>query len=1082
MSSKLTIYKASAGSGKTYTLTRDYLKLIFNPYTSFKNILAVTFTNKATNEMRERILKAIYDLANGNDSGYKEVLCNEYKLTESQLKEKAQRILNQMLNQYGHFKISTIDSFFQQIIKSVAYELDLTNGFTLELDDARILDEAVATIINNFDAKTAEGKWMLKAVEESVDQGKSWKIDYSLGEFAKKIFRQDVDFDDDNQQGTSEDRLANIVEYKKELEKIIADFTSKFLQRVQELKKIYDESGFTENDFKNKSRGVASVIKKFTTSKKVQDIGELNKTAIKARNSIEEWSADTNMQQQITTIGLYSAYVNVCSLFDYENIVAPNTASVILSQLNNYAFVERISSLRRKICSEQNLFLLSSAMPFLEKMIDKSDAPFIYERVGYKLKNFMIDEFQDTSTSNWNNFLPLMINGLSESDSLIVGDVKQAIYRWRGGDWNLLDNQVQTDLRMFNIDVQNLEYNWRSDRNVILFNNWFLEHLKNNLQGIIDENVLVGRYEDKYSDIFRRTYDNLSQKIPPKKVDNDGFVSIDILDDKNNKDSFVQTWLITQIDRLIELGYKPGDIAILVRTKRQAARIAQHLANAQITYPEKASNYIFVSNESVKLGYSKALRLIVAAIEFLINPNDKLVKSTFVWQYFFVTQSAEMAAKMIQQVDFTGSSDEVLALMPQPFVDLKDKYKQLDIVQLCSKLIRIFFGLSHQIQQADIPYLNEFEDRVHTFNERYGSNLQQFVEWWKQKGNSTDISMNEEQNAIQVMTIHKSKGLEFKSVLFPYTDFNEQKGKDIKLVKVTQAPFDKFSPMPVQFSSKLEQTIFKKEYYEEQFMQNIDNLNVFYVAFTRAVKDLRICHTAITKSDPKKEITTSLSINDAINTALNDIECNAEISALAQYDKENNRFTFGIEKPYQSTITDVDAIEVEKMHPCKNHAKITIKCHSEEFFTGVDFDKERNINTGNLYHKIFEKVKYTADVEKAVKLAVTEGLVNEKEEADFVKRISKFVDKQPQWFDSKWEVLTEQSVMLETGEIKRPDRILESDTELIVIDYKFTNKRNEIYNKQVRSYIDVLQQLTSKKVKGYLWYVWPNEAVEVVVE
>lgn len=1076
--SKLKICKASAGSGKTHKLTGEYLNLVFDDKISFRNVLAVTFTNKATAEMRERILRAIHELSQGKPSDYEKELCDRFGFSRGELQKKATRLLNQMLNQYSYFKISTIDSFFQQIIKSVAYELNLENGFTLEIDDNAVIEMAVSQMIDSIasdsdsDAERVNS-WIMQAVSEKIADGKAWNVQKDIVDFAKSAFNK-VGISAFN--GSDGDRLNGFDKYKAELTEI----RKSYIKEINELgSKAVDEMGrlgLTVDSFSHKGNG--GIGQFFVRCSAMKDLSKLSVGVYvnEANENIDKCISGKKKEEQVSLIAQSQLPRYLAGLVELLTVgsVKPLSAEAALKYVNGYALVANVANEQRKICDEQNMFLLSWTMPFLSKMIGDSDAPFIYEKIGYSLRHFMIDEFQDTSTLNWENLFPLVNNGLSEGhDSLIVGDVKQAIYRWRAGDWNLLDNKVQ---RQFGPELaweETLDYNWRSCRNVVTFNNWCFKSIYNLISAEIRAKIEANDYKPQYLETLDRTYGGLQQKIPARNENSGGHVSIDFLDAKKSDEyaEMIGEWLVGQIDRLSELGFQPGDMAILVRTNSQATGVANILACAQSENPAVASRYRFVSNESVLLGNSQALRLLISAMQFLLTPDKVHVKAQLIWLYFAKTQGLKTASEKIQQIDFDGDAQLVWEQMPAEFRAIRDSYVQLDIVQLCSRLIQIFFGLGHQVDASDSPFLNEFEDRVQTFSERNGSNLQQFIDWWSNIGFGQTITMNDRQNAIQILSIHKSKGLEFKAVLLPYTNFSEKSG-DIIWCATDKEPFCKFSPVPVSKNKGLAQTYFRDSYFEEEFMRTIDNLNLLYVAFTRASVDMRACSMVM---DCK-----AVSIENIFNAIYSQCADSADARELGiERDEDLMRLSIGAEQEYQSEVRDDAPGSQTKAEIIRNVAKISIRHHSDDFYLDNDYDRKKRINVGNLYHHIFEHIKYANDVKDAVLTIANDGLIAPDEASEYESKVARFVSQQPDWFSNRWTVLTEQSIMLENGDIKRPDRILESDTEMVVIDYKFTNRHDEKYNEQVGIYVDALRKLTDKTVKGYLWYVWPNETVEV---
>lgn len=1088
--SELVICKASAGSGKTHKLTGEYLKLIFKSGGSFRNVLAVTFTNKATAEMRSRILQAIHDLAQGNKSDYEEELCQLCKCDKITLQDKAKKLLKSILNQYSYFRISTIDSFFQHIIKSFTYEMGLNSGFTVELDSKSVVEDAVSRLMEDYGSDSDEQSWIMDGIDANIENGKKWNVQESISEFANLAF--DVISLENNDKETDADHLKKIADYKKELNGVIAGFKKKLNELGEKAVGQMRKFGLTSDDFYQKGKGAGIFFEKcaaFGKDKNGDNIPGVNSYVQKGIDEgVEGLSKDRDSQQKIAAAGLHDILLQLSEVMTDEEMRNYNTAKIILENINRYALVERVAQRQKDICDEQNLFLLRSAMPFLSKMIGASDAPFIYEKVGCQLNHFMIDEFQDTSELNWENFLPLIRNAEAEGKmSLIVGDVKQAIYRWRGGNWNLLDKTVQEQFRLPDSNIQNLEYNYRSSENVIKFNNWFFDTVLAEYGRHIDDKIMAGEFTESMKESFVRTYGQANQLVPEHKKGSGGFVSVDLIDkeDFENNERYHELagqWMIEQIDQLAELGYQPGDIAVLVRWNSEGKNIVHYLEAAQAE-SETPERYRFMSNETIVLGNNQAIRLLMAAIEFLVSPETTHTRAKLVWLYYAYKEGLAAAAEKVPNIDFESGDQSVWELMPKAFADLKESYKQLDLVQLSSRLIKIFFGRALQINPSDLPFINEFEDLVQGFNERNGSNLQLFISEWNEHGCNRTISMNDDQNAIKIMTIHKSKGLEFKAVLLPYSCYPAEVSKGtreiIKWFKTDIKPFSDIPIIPVKKTQALAGTIFREQYFNDLFMNDIDNLNLLYVAFTRAKNDMRI----LTKNvfSEKKDKGKTFLVENLLAWIFESTQTEASASASGiRFDRDKNKITIGSSEQFKSECKNAETAPIDDSQPVENGASINIRCHSKDFFAGDEFDAQKHINQGRMYHSIFEGIKYADDVETSVRIAIAEGLIAESERADYERVISGLVSKRADWFSPKWKVLTEQSLMLANGEKKRPDRIMESDTEMVVIDYKFTRTHNPAYNQQVRTYVEALRQLTDKHVSGYLWYVWPNEAVEVV--
>ncbi len=1060
---EFTIYKASAGSGKTHTLVGEYLKMVLNPDrpSAYRNVLAVTFTNKATAEMKERIIKALSQLANGEPSDYASELCDSYKLSNAQLQSNAAQLLKQILNRYSRFKVNTIDSFFQLIIKSIAYELDLDNNFTLELDRDSVIDAAVSRMLDDYgrnrDSNNRIDKWLIDSISDNIDKGSRWDIKNSIVKFVSKAERED---DNDNSQPFD---IEAFKVYKKQLRQILKTFWNNVNLLGQKFVDTMDAMNLTVSDFVYGQKGIAT-IRRWNNIDNFDDL-KISGHILNALSS-GKWCKDQQANNQI--IGTQMPQMLQHVIDSYKMAIS---AQAVLDNVNSYVLARLAKDYISQFCEEQNIFLLQSTMPFLNRMIDGSDAPFIYERMGARITSFMIDEFQDTSNLNWENFLPLVQNGLSQGrPSLIVGDVKQAIYRWRGGDWDLLGHKVADEVPC-NRTI-NLPTNYRSLRNIVEFNNWCFEAIKQ----CISSNMLQTSFSDEQIKRFACAYADVSQSVPEQENVGGGFVSVEVFD-KNDPDHTRALWLVEQIDRLAELGYQPSDIAVLTRRNEDASNVANALAEAQAAHPELAERYQFVSSESVLLGNNQAIRLIVSAMQFLLTPNDRHTKAQLVWMFFVKKSGTIEAARHIQQIhtdkDFSDNGDEVAAMLgSNDFNLLRTTFRQLDIIQLTGQLVRIFGAL---ITETDLPFINEFEDNVLNFNNRYGSSLQAFIEWWNEYGQTKNITMNDRQNAIRILTIHKAKGLEFNAVILPYLQ-NEIKSGDIIWCKTDVEPFCQFSPMPITYKNNLKDSVFASDYNEERFMKCMDNINLIYVALTRAKADMRIY----------LENSSTRNIKDILLQVLESANDNSNINI----DKERMRYTIGKECKYTTGNNNDNSLfrPANLSGTSGTPATVLIRQHSEGYFDGIDLNREKRINTGTVYHYIFEHIRTNDDIAAAVQTAANNGIIDRSEIDSYKADIKLFISKQKAWFADGHAVLTEQSLMLANGEIRRPDRIIETDNLITIIDYKFPQSadtpavpdaQRAKYCRQVAEYMRAVAQLTHKKVEGYVWYV-PTNQVDTV--
>lgn len=1088
----LSIYKASAGSGKTYTLTLEYLRLLFRADIKFYNILAVTFTNKATNEMRDRILAALYGLSvqNSKYDGYVEVLQKDFP--NEDIQKRATNLLDNILNNYGMLKINTIDTFFQSIIKSFTYEMNLASGYNVELDFNYILSNAVAQLINDYQTNPDNKetyKWIKKFIDSRTDDGKQWDIQSELESFATKgIDDYFLSMDNDEIEQLSDFKAFD--NYSDSLKKLITQTESRVTELSEQIAATVAKHGYSPDDFSyGKTSAISSLVKLAKDESKKYELGTRISEAVLS-NDFSKWIAkkDTDAAGKEACIadGVATCTIEIYNLLCGAQSADYYTAKVIAKNISSYALLVSIYQYVRNYCNEQNVFPLKFSMPFLKKMIGEDDAPFIYEKIGTSINHFMIDEFQDTSNINWQNFKPLVANALGNGEkSIIVGDVKQAIYRWRNGDWNLLANTIQKhdfpSIWKENPDFSNT--NWRSDRNIICFNNWFFNACIQFVGGFMaSKNYPTNDFITNLTNIYGP---DAHQRVPESKASqNNGYVEVKLFDndDADTTDTIAQ-YVVETIDKVAQQGYEPKDIAILIRRKGDATPIIKALCKAQIDHPEHKERYQFTSSDSVVLGSNTALQLIVATMKFLLASSLKEEQQNIaraqVYLLYNKLKNSNNPSYMPNISLQNIAGDSFFNNLPNGLRTLTENYTFKSISQITSELISILIGQRDELGD-DFPFITAFEDEVFNFYSKNVANLQSFIDWWDEKGSEKSVQLSEAQNAINIVTIHKSKGLEYKIVLLPYTNWKKNyKSTELAWIKPLKEPFNNApfnfpnSRIPISLNQDLEKTHYAEYYINEQFMECIDNLNLLYVAMTRAVNGLFICcDYKKPKNNKLGDSLVSYLIHEmATNTTS---VANDEELCLQKIDDTTN--ALGFLKHASNTNNSFDYLPLTSN--CNNtSANIGIYTSNQDYFKNLD--KKQDINFGTLLHLIYENIICPSDIENAVDAAIDEGLAQPEQRDELVDNISKQIANAPAtWFGNN-KIMTEQPI-LHNDEVIRLDRIVETDDQLIVIDYKFTHEQTNSHITQVRKYMDALQQLSNgKKVCGYVWYPLKQQIVEI---
>nr|WP_321356515.1 UvrD-helicase domain-containing protein [uncultured Draconibacterium sp.] len=1081
----LTVYKASAGSGKTFQLVVEYLKIILsNPY-NYKHILAVTFTNKATNEMKSRILEQLHLLAIEKDSPYIEPLQKENKYTEQFIRQRAKEVLKNILHDYNRFSINTIDSFTQKVIKAFNRELGISPNFTVELDNDILLQEAADRLLARINDDKDLLKWLRDFSKEKIEANRSQRIDDDIQNLGKELFKESfqVFFPDE---GESVYNRENLNEFGKELRQIIREFEKGIKDKAQALFNDIFNNGFSVDDFSYKKSGVAGYIQSLANG----EIKEPGTRVLTACEDAEKWFSEKHKQaaeiHSLVDSKLQPGLIDLVEFYT-KNTVRYNTAEAALRQLRMLGILSDLKEEIQKIQQEKGALQLSDSNLLLSKIIGQSDSPFVYEKIGNYYKHFMLDEFQDTSGLQWKNFKPLLENSLAEGNAnLIVGDVKQSIYRWRNSDWSILAEQLDAQFSPEQKQDFTLEKNWRSDKNIIAFNNAIFGELKTAF-----EDYLIGSLENReaYIQKFDHIYSSYQQEAGKTKGEATGLTQINFLPEDDFEETATKQ-LVEQVKYLQDQGIKAKDIAILIRKNKEGGPIIEAFLAAAKLDENKKYNLSVLSNESLFLHASKAVLVVISTIKLLIDPENKITQATLLhlWQSWLkpglksmgIPVQSNNGQSLLDFNDYSnwhlqpGFDEEFAAELAGKLEQVKRKVllTSLDetITHICS-----LFGLFNF--ESELPFLQTLIDKAGELKISLSNDLSNLLYWWNEKGGKTSVNVNEEVSSIRLMTVHKSKGLEFKAVLLPYLDWKTSwSGTTAPLLwcKPQSEPFNKFPLLPIQAGKHMETSEFAPMYFEEKMNYYIDTLNLVYVAFTRAASVL-IANCPMPK-ESRNNSGSGKPIHYLLHKALANQSRQEEFADC--FNEEQNRFEFGKIDLQQKDDDDQKAILIKQYNFNDISDKISLRLNGDDFL--IENEQQHSVkNTGKIIHDILSEIVLADDANDACLQALHDGKVSKAEFDEIQTSLQNNLQlpEVKKWFDGSYEVLNERD-LLTSDKLLRPDRIMFTGDEAIVVDYK-TGERQDKYLYQVKEYAKVLQNTGFSKVSGFLWYLHSGELEKV---
>lgn len=1042
------IYDASAGSGKTYALVKEYLKIILSSSKndSYRNILAITFTNKAVHEMKSRIVGSLSEFAkdepNKKASDLMQDLAVETNLSVNQIKVKSQQIIKHIIHNYAAFDISTIDKFTHRVIRAFAHDLNLPMTFEVTLDTENLLTEAVDAIIAQAGEDETLTKLLIDFTMEKTDDDKSWDISREILETGRLLLNEN------NREEITHfhnKTISEFLEIKKRLAKICEQLEAENINLAKNAISIFDQNGIDTKSFSGEyfPKHIQSIIDgKFNPKNKTYhefDAIKINKTA-KDTAIIE--SVIPRLLEFLDTI--------------YKNFEKRDFYKAFLKNITPLSLLNTVSNELAKIQEEQNVLSIAEFNAIIHREIQNQPAPFIYERLGERYRHFFIDEFQDTSGMQWQNLIPLIDNALSgEIDGekgtlMIVGDPKQSIYRWRGGkaeqfielskDKNPFNNP---DKKQFHLDK-----NYRSYSQIIDFNNQFFRLLSN-------------EFDNKdYKDL----YENHSfQKTNDKKG---GYVNISFLPiiDKNefeNDDEaldktelFVLATLNT-IQKVLKEGFEYKDIVILTRKRDQGIAIANYLTEQNIP---------LLSSETLMIQNATEVRLIIHLLKYLKNNADLESKAQFL-NYLAQNSQDQMpihdfiakGMSLTNEKEFESWLESFNVNLSFQNIRKKSLYEAVEI--LITKFLNLKVGNS---------YIQYFLDIVLERDIRNQAGISDFLNYWDKNAEKFSIPSPEGTNAVRIMTIHKSKGLEFPVVIFPFAEEDYTRKPKDKLWLSNEEEAVELPKILIDNTSSVEGfgEAAKAVYDSKKQEELLDNINVLYVALTRAEEQLYVISQQL---KPKKDGEYPSNMASFFIKYLQN---------QSVFDETKLEYAFGNATKLSSANAHIDTSKViESVSEVLNPKNIKI-AQREAIMWGTH--QKEAIEYGNLIHEILSFVKTKDDVDFALTNALENGLITNNQKEMVSKTISEIVNHSEleNYFDKDNLVLNEQTIIQKEGNLVKPDRmVISNKNEVYLLDYK-TGSHQPKYKQQLENYQTAIEKMGYKVNKKALIYI--GEKIEVL--
>ncbi|MEO9532915.1 MAG: UvrD-helicase domain-containing protein [Crocinitomicaceae bacterium] len=1038
----LLIYNASAGSGKTYTLVKEYLRIILRNKNgdNFKKVLAMTFTNKAANEMKERVLDKLIQLSkpafNKSEEDLKEAqnFAQDFGCGVDDLTERAENALNKILHNYGMFSVMTIDKFTHKVIRTFSKELGLSLDFDVELDVNTLRKNVTDLLFDQIGRDKDLTQLMVQYANANLQDEKSWNFKEELYKFSDALFKEDAI--------SAIQKLKNLsstdfLQIRKDISEEQRKIEQKQLKIASDALALIKANNLQEEDFTWKKTGAQKFFDKMAEGRRDHDSGpsarQLNIVAEGTWGHID--SPNKGLVDSLAPE--LENYFNQLVQFIDEQLPTYILNKEILKNLNNLSLMNHMLNITEQIKKEENVLLISDFYKKISEIIIEEPVPFIYERLGVRYEHFLLDEFQDTSNLQWINLVPLLHNSLaSKHTNLIVGDGKQAIYRWRNGEVeqfinlpekienpNNIESLAEAQATFINEGVKiNLESNYRSAAEIINFNNAFFDFAVQTIG----------------SEYIKKIYTDGSQQV---QKDFKGYVEI------NSSDAFEKDlqneYCKEVVERVLAQNYQLKDICFLVRKNKDGSKIANYLSE---------QGYPIISKDSLFVGKDLHVKFLSSLLAAIVSPKNKNYRKKCLEHYVNIFMQD---APPQEQTSLLNAPQEIRSVFTQLDIEIVPHEEFQSFYEYVEFLLDAF-----KLKIEDNAYLQYFLEQVHQFEKHSSTNIRAFIEWFTSKGSEASISSPEGANAIQVMSIHKAKGLQFPVVVCPYFDWDMHKNKSNVWIE------DQQDHLPAYFLKPSQKTLTTKHSEvlgQEDTKVSLDQLNMIYVAFTRPETALFICGN--TK-------------NSGTSAIKNFIVPFMESGQLAFEDQGEFKFYGELHPKLATEEAEISDYKITFPKHKMDRTKFSLKGDWEVSFEELD-SKRRY---GTELHLVLSKIEQESDLQEVLMACLNKGLISPENMPRLNEDVQRlFKNAHFQSYFNAERIENERPIIDAEGRVQIPDRVIYRENEVIVVDFKSGEEHSEKYEKQLSDYVLLLQDIGYSNVRGELFYTESCQVKSVAV-